>query len=154
MFQDEKQPMEIPKSRAFAARLVFIVCGSWLIGLGLYFIFLRPSLLPEDLRYIGASLREIQSALPELDRWLHHVFTVMGGFMMGSGALTILVSSKTFGMRQKWTLIIVALAGVFTVGTMSLINFQLNSDFKWLLLVPTVFWFIGLVLYKRYEQDR
>jgi hypothetical protein len=28
-----------------------------------------------------------------------------------------------------------ALAGLFTIGTMSLTNFQLNSDFKWLLRI-------------------
>jgi hypothetical protein len=34
-------------------------CGVWLIGLGLYFIFLRPPLLPEDPRYIGLDLATI-----------------------------------------------------------------------------------------------
>lgn len=28
---------------------------------------------------------------------------------------------------------------------MSLTNFQLNSDFKWLLLIPSLLWIIGLV---------
>jgi hypothetical protein len=31
---------------------VFVVCGLWLVALGLYFVFLRPPLLPEDPRYI------------------------------------------------------------------------------------------------------
>ena len=29
---------------------VFLVCGLWLVALGLYFVFLRPALLPEDPR--------------------------------------------------------------------------------------------------------
>lgn len=125
---------------------VFIACGIWLIGLGLYFIFLRPTLLPEDLRYIGTSPGEIQSAMPGLEGWLHRVFTVMGGFMTGAGLLTILVAMNASAAREKSTWIVLALAGLFTVGTMSLTNFQLNSDFKWPLLIPSVLWIIGLVL--------
>jgi len=30
-------------------------CGVWQIGLALYFIFLRPALLPEDVRYMGST---------------------------------------------------------------------------------------------------
>lgn len=30
-------------------------CGVWLIGLGLYFIAVRPPLLPEDTRFVGAT---------------------------------------------------------------------------------------------------
>lgn len=29
-----------------------------LVGIGLYFIFFRPTLLPEDALYVGASLKE------------------------------------------------------------------------------------------------
>ena len=29
---------------------------------------------------------------------------------------------------------------------MGLTNFQLNSDFKWLLLIPSLLWIIGLVI--------
>ena len=60
---------------------VFIACGIWLIGLGLYFMLLRPPLLPEDLRYMGTSAGEIQSPMPgagtlaapgfHCDGWLH-----------------------------------------------------------------------------------
>ena len=32
--------------------LIFIACGIWMVLLGLYFMFLRPSLLPEDLHYM------------------------------------------------------------------------------------------------------
>ena len=123
---------------------IFIACGIWLIGLGLYFIFLRPPLLPEDLRYMGISPSEIQSVVPGLERWLQSVFDVMGGFMTGSGLLTILAAMNVSAMREKQTWILLALAGLFTVGTMSLTNFQLNSDFKWLLLIPALLWFCGL----------
>jgi hypothetical protein len=143
--QDAKQPMETGEPRPHISMLIFIACGIWLIGLGLYFMFLRPSLLPEDFRYIGTSAGEIHSALPGLERWTHRVFTVMGGFMTGAGLLTILMAMKTPALREKWTWIVLAVAGLFTVGTMSLTNFQLNSDFKWLLLIPSLLWVIGLV---------
>jgi hypothetical protein len=143
--QDEKQPGELRKLRPSISVIIFIACGTWLIGLGLYFIFLRPPLLPEDLRYLGTSAGQIQSATPGLERWLHRVFTVMGGFMTGAGLLTILVARNTSDLRRKSTWAVVALVGLFTVGIMSLTNFQLNSDFKWLLLIPSVLWIIGLV---------
>ncbi len=108
-------------------------------------MFLRPSLLTEDLRYMGTSAGEIQSAVPGLTRWVHRVFTVMGGFMTGAGVLTILAAMNASAVREKWTWIVLALAGLFTVGTMSLTNFQLDSDFKWLLLIPSLLWIIGLV---------
>ena len=108
-------------------------------------MFLRPPLLPEDLRYMGTSAGEIQSSIPGLQRWVHRVFTVMGGFMTGAGVLTILAAMNAPAVRKRWTLIVLALAGLFTVGTMSLTNFQLNSDFKWLLLIPSLLWIIGLV---------
>ena len=76
---------------------------------------------------------------------MQRVFTVMGGFMMGAGVLTILAAMNTSAAREKRTWIFLALAGLFTVGTMSLTNFQLNSDFKWLLLMPSLLWVIGLV---------
>ena len=72
-----------------ASSWMIAVCGAWLVGLGLYFIFVRPSLLPEDPRYIGLDLAAIRSAVPGLERWLAKVFTVMGGFMAGAGVLTL-----------------------------------------------------------------
>ena len=133
--------------RTPALQIIFIVCGIWLIGLGLYFMFLRPALLPEDLRYIGANTPEIQSAVPGLVHWLQRVFTVMGGFMMGAGALVIALMNKDSERQRKLTLAALALAGISTVGTMSLTNFLLSSDFKWVLLAPCLLWLVGLVLY-------
>ena len=107
-------------------------------------MLLRPPLLPEDLRYMGTSLGEIRSAIPGLEPWMHRVFTVMGGFMTGAGVLTILVAMNAC-TRANWTWIALALVGLFTVGTMSWTNFQLNSDFKWVLLIPSALWVIGLL---------
>jgi len=37
------------------SKWTFVGCGIWLMVLGGYFMFVRPPLLPEDLRYLGSS---------------------------------------------------------------------------------------------------
>jgi hypothetical protein len=143
--------VEARNSRPPAFQVIFIVCGVWLIGLGLYFMFLRPALLPEDLRYMGTNTLEIQSAVPGLTHWLHRVFTVMGGFMMGAGVLIVTAMMNASHLRKKLAMPCLALAGVLTVGTMSLVNFQLDSDFKWPLLIPSLLWLAGLVSFQRHS---
>ena len=58
---------------------VLALGGIILMGLGLYFIFIRPPLLPEGPRYMGTTLAEIQSTMPGLLIWLRRVFRVLGG---------------------------------------------------------------------------
>ena len=126
---------------------IFVACGIWLIGLGAYFMFARPPLLPEDLRYLGASAIQVEVLLPQLALWLRNVFTVMGGFIAGCGVLTIFVSVRAVPQCLQGTGIALGCAGLFTVATMSWTNFELDSDFKWLLLAPAVAWLLGLVSY-------
>ena len=122
-------------------------CGLWLVALGCYFAFLRPALLPEDPRFIGTPLAEIQTAIPGLEPWLRRVFAVMGGLLAGAGVLTMFVATAGMRRRSNGTAWVIGLSGALTVGLMSAINFSLNSDFKWVLLVPAIFWFAALVLY-------
>jgi ABC-type Na+ efflux pump permease subunit len=128
---------------------IFVACGAWLIGLGLYFALLRPALLPEDLRFVGHRLEEVRSALPGLEAWLSHVFIVMGGFMAGSGVLTVFLAVSAVRSRAKGTATALLLAGLATVVGMSAINFALDSDFKWLLLAPALLWLSGLGAFAR-----
>ena len=124
----------------------FMACGIWLVGLGLYFMFIRPALLPEDLRYMQANARELQDILPGLQRWTQRVFTVMGGFMAASGLLTINVALRLCAVRTKVAQAMLTLAGVLSVGLMSVTNFRLDSNFKWLLLIPPLVWAFGLLM--------
>lgn len=126
---------------------LIIACGVWLIGLGLYFIVARPPLLPEDARFMGATAAQIQAAAPGLEGWLNRVFTVMGGFMAGAGVLTVFVASVAMPSRLKGTSWAIALAGALTVALMSAVNFVLDSDFRWLLLVPALIWLAGVTLH-------
>jgi hypothetical protein len=136
--------MVTPKHRRSVSAWMFILCGVWLIGLGLYFMFLRPPLLPEDLRYMELGAGEIQSVVPGLGRWLQEVFRVMGGFITGAGLLTLLVAKSNCAVREKWNWLTMAFAGALTVGLMSVTNFQLHSDFKWILLIPSILWVVAL----------
>ena len=139
--------------RAWAPSVIlFVACGVWLIALGSYFALLRPSLLPEDARFIGATVGAIESELPGLARWLGHVFTVMGGFMFAAGALTIALATSRAPARKGMGIVLVA-AGLATVVTMSWVNFVIDSQFKWLLLAPAVAWCAGIAAHV-YEGRR
>lgn len=128
---------------------VFVACGLWLVVIGIYFIFLRPALLPEDPRFMGSSFETIRAATPGLERWLNLVFNVMGGFMVAAGAMTMLVARNMVAMRIPETLLVLAVAGASSVALMSATNFRLHSDFRWLLLMPAFLWFAGLLFYIR-----
>ena len=123
---------------------VFVACGLWLVALGAYFLFLRPAVLPEDLRYIGSSLETMRSAAPGLERWLGHVFDVMGGFMVAAGAMTVLAAWRLRARSERVSLAALSLAGAAGVALMSATNFALGSDFRWLLLLPALLWVVGL----------
>lgn len=128
---------------------VFAACGLWMILLGVYFILLRPALLPEDPRFMGTSLEALRAAAPGLEAWLGHVFNVMGGFMVTAGTMTILVAWRFLARRASGTLLALTVAGAFGVTLMSATNFLLHSDFRWLLLAPALLWLVGLVCYVR-----
>lgn len=134
------------KSR-HVSRWMLTACGVWLVGLGLYFIVLRPPLLPEDPRFMGTTLEQIRTSVPGLEAWLSKVFIVMGGFMAGAGVLTVLVATVAMPLRLKGTAWALGLSGALTVVLMSATNFALHSDFRWLLLLPALVWLASLVLY-------
>ena len=136
-------------SRMQLSGKIFILCGLWLVLLGAYFLFLRPALLPEDPRYIGSSLDAIRVAVPGLERWLGHVFDVMGGFMLATGVMTTLAACHLPARRELTTFTALVMAGAVGVGLMSVTNFFLNSNFRWLLVLPVLSWLAGLLCYLR-----
>ena len=116
--------------------------------LGLYFVFLRPALLPEDARFIGQSMAQLQSEVPRLLLWTRRVFWVLGGFMFASGVLTCFVAVTSFRARARGSARVVALSGLTSIGAMTAVNVVIDSDFKWLLLAFAVPWVLALVLYR------
>lgn len=132
-----------PYSASLAALGGFLLCA-----IGVYFAFMRPGLLPEDIRYMQTDMQTINGATPYLTVWLQKVFWVMGGYIFTSGLLTIFISLTAFRTRSPWAFYILALAGMSSIGLMTVINFIIGSDFKWMLLLFTMPWAIALILYQ------
>ncbi len=124
------------------------LAGFILVGMGLYFIFIRPPLLHEDLRYMGLTIQESDSSLPGLSNWLQKVFWVMGGYIFTAGLLTIYISRTSFLTRFPGTFIIIILTWINSLGLMTVVNFIIASDFKWLLMLFNLPWITALILYR------
>ena len=122
--------------------------GAILMILGLYFVFLRPPLLPEDPRFMGTSLAQIQMSVPGLLIWLRRVFWVMGGYMFASGLLTFYVALTSFRDRVRGAVGVVAISGLSSIGLMAAVNLMIASDFRWLILSFVIPWALALALYR------
>ena len=125
--------------------------GIILMAMGFYFVFLRPPLLPEDLRYIGTTLSITHKNIPELTSWLIKVFWVMGGYIFTTGLLTAYIAVTSFRTRMRGALGIATIAGFTSMGFMTVVNFIISSDFKWTLLALTFPWAISLILYRLHK---
>jgi len=125
--------------------------GLLLVAMGIYFILLRPSLLLEDLRYIGSSLQTAKENIPGLLNWLQKVFWVMGGYIFTTGLLIIFIALTSFRKRLNGAFSIVAITGISSIGLMTVVNFMIGSDFKWVLLTFTLPWIIALILYRYHK---
>jgi len=135
--------------RRGAAGWLVAGCGVWDIGLGLYFLFLRPPLLPEDLRYIATNLSGVHAVAPGLERWLMLVFMVNGGFMVGTGVLIVFLAWAAMPRQLPGTTLVLIVVGFCTVVLMSAVNFVLQSDFRFLLVGPLIVWAFAVLLYIR-----
>lgn len=134
------------KTKPYASSILMALNGTILMGLGLYFVFIRPPLLPEDPRYMGATLTEIQTTLPGLLIWLRRVFWVMGGFMFATGLLLLHMAQTTFRTHSMSVRLVISLAALSSIGWMAVVNFLIDSDFKWLILSFNLPWMIALFL--------
>ena len=119
--------------------------GLILMGMGAYFAFLRPPLLPEDVRYVGASLAQIQSAIPGFLPWVSRVFGVLGGYMFATGLLTAHLAAASFRDAKPLATAVVVISGLASIGWMAITNFLIDSDFKWLLLAFVLPWLVAVV---------
>ena len=95
--------------------ILLIVAAVALSIVGLYFILVRPSLLPEDMRYMALPAAQLDAVRPQLETWLAHVFQVTG----------------------------VLIGGAASVGWMTVVNFVIRSDFKWFLLGLSLLWAVA-----------
>ena len=126
-----------------------LIQGLILVGMGSYFIFLRPALLPEDLTYMGANHFDITEAMPGITGWLNKVFSVLGGYIIAAGLLIANIGLIEDQRRSTVSFVFLLLAGVSSIGLMTVINFIIDSDFKWLLLSFTLPWTFSLFTFYR-----
>lgn len=127
--------------------LFLAASGLLLIGIGFYFLFLRPFLLPEDVRYMGLTSAELQSIRPRLAVWLTQVFRVMGGYITATGVLAIALAATSFREYHPVAAIGAMLGGVASIGWMAVVNFIIDSDFKWQLFAVALVWACSLALF-------
>jgi|ERR1700674_2794172 len=127
--------------------ILLLLFGLILIVIGVYFAVLRPPLLPEDLRYIGASQQELEAAAPRLTVWLAQVFRAMGGYVAATGVLTVTIAATAFRVHWRGAAAGALIGGLASIGWMTTVNFMINSDFKWVLLGVALLWACSLVLF-------
>ena len=141
-------------SRAWPPSAILLaVAGVTLIGAGLYFLLLRPPLLPEDVRYMGLSEAQLAAVRPRLEAWLTHVFRVMGGYVLATGVLMATLAATSFRKHEPTAAIGALVGGAASIGWMAVVNFMIASDFKWALLAMAMLWAASLVLFW-FEENR
>src|SRR6266571_5355422 len=137
-----------PKSGPWTpSSIVLIMAGVTLMAVGLYFILVRPPLLPEDVRYMALPTAQLDILRPRLELWLTQVFRVMGGYVLATGVLAVTLAVTAFRAHQKGAAIGVLIGGTASIGWMAVVNFLIDSDFKWVLLTMALLWACSLVLF-------
>lgn len=127
--------------------VMLVLAGIIVAGIGLYFIAVRPPLLPEDIRYMRLSAAELEAIGPRLEEWLTHVFRVLGGYALATGALMIALASTAFRTRLTVAVAGALVGGASSIGLMAVVNFMIDSDFKWALLAGALVWALSLVVF-------
>ncbi|SFM56806.1 hypothetical protein SAMN05216573_102577 [Bradyrhizobium sp. Rc3b] len=129
--------------------VLLVISGILLVGVGIYFLVLRPPLLPEDIRYMRLTPAELQSIGPRLTSWLTHVFRVMGGYVAATGVLALALAWTSFRDHRSVAAAGAGIAGGLSIGLMAAVNFMIHSDFKWLLLAMALVWAASIATFVR-----
>lgn len=110
-----------------AVVIALFVLGLLTTGTGLYFMALRPPLLPEDMRFAELS----GSAAAPLVRWLSIVFRTWGGFITGFGICLLGQAVYFKTSRDLWLRVGTAAGALVAFSSFLISNLQLHSDFLW-----------------------
>lgn len=127
--------------------VLLAISGLLVSGIGLYFLFIRPPLLPEDIRFMEFTAAETASLGTRLAPWLANVFHVLGGYALATGILTTTLAASSFRSRRPVAVLGASLAGTVSIGLMAMVNFAISSDFRWVLAVFAVVWASSLVAF-------
>lgn len=141
--------MRAARDRWPLSSMLLASSGILLVGVGISFLFLRPPLLPEDIRYMSLTPAELQSAEPRLTSWLTHVFRVMGGYVAATGVLALTLATTSFRDHRAAAAIGAGIAGGFSIGLMAAVNFMIHSEFKWILLGMALVWAGSIAMFVR-----
>jgi hypothetical protein len=121
------------------------LAGTTLVGAGLYFIFLRPPLLPEDVRYmgpVGSGARRHQAA----PGGVVDAGVPSHGRLRDCNRCSDRDPGATSFRTHHSGAGIGALVGAASIGWMALVNFMISSDF-WSLLAMAVMWAASLAVF-------
>lgn len=139
--------MDVKSATWPPSSIALAIAGILLVGTGLYFIVLRPPLLPEDMRYMGVVGAQLDMIKPRLAAWLTYVFWVLGGYVLATGVLTITLAATSFRQHSFTAALGAMIGGAASIGWMAFVNFIIGSDFKWVLLVIALVWACSLGLF-------
>ncbi|MEK1853597.1 MAG: hypothetical protein AAAC48_17465 [Phyllobacterium sp.] len=120
--------------------ILLFALGVALIAIGIFFLVLRQPLLPEDMRFIGLSLAQLQAEQPRMAIWLLLVFRVLGGYATAAGVLTVTIAATSFRQHDWVAGLGILVAGAASIGWMAIVNFVIASDFRWILLALALLW--------------
>ena len=134
--------------------ILLAAAGATLVIAGLYFILVRPPLLPEDVRYMALPTAQLDAVKLPLESWLAHVFVVMGGYVLATGVLTIALAATSFRAHHWGAAVGALIGGAASIGLMAVVNFVINSDFKWVLLGMALLWACSLALFWLEKSQR
>ena len=127
--------------------MLLVSVGLIVAGIGAWFIFFRPPLLIEDIRFMHLSSAELAAIGPRLEPWLTQVFRVLGGYAFATGLLTVTLAVTAFRARQPVAVVGASSAGASSIGLMAAVNFAIDSDFKWALFGVALVWSLGAVAF-------
>ena len=108
--------------------ILLLVLGLLTMGTAVFFLVLRPALLPEDIRHTGIDPGTLPPAFLE---WLGTVFRTWGGFIAGFGVLLLGIGGFLLSGRTRCRYWATAIGAVVAFGRFLFSNILLDSDFLW-----------------------
>jgi hypothetical protein len=106
---------------------LLLLLGALTIGTGLYFVLLRPPMLPEDIAFAGG-----RSPIgPQMEAWLRIVFRTWGGFVVGFGLTLSGLGGGILTGRSSWLGAGAAIGTTWAFVQFVASNVTLHSEFLW-----------------------
>ena len=110
------------------AAWLLLLLGVITCGTGIYFMVVRPAILPEDVRFTKLVPQEMPTEALE---WLQIVFRTWGAFVFGFGVLLTALASFIMKTRPGFLRWGVPIALIVPFGRFLASNVILRSDYLW-----------------------